>query len=322
MPIKNMKSKKSIEVSPYDPTWPQLFEIEAKLIKEALGQNCLHIHHIGSTAVPGLTAKPKIDILVVVKIPSAAREQLKKIGIQYRGEDNIPLQYAFSKRGKVDLNLHVYEESHPEIELNLLFRDYLRTHSTVRDEYALLKQELLSDQSSLIKHPSGFTHYTLRKGNFIRNILKKAGFDRLRILKCTDETEWNAAHYFRNKYFFSPHGISDPYTWTFNHPDHAHVVLYQGADIIGYIHIQFWPDNRAAIRIIVVDEDKRNKNAGSSFLRACEKWLKSLGLQSLHAESRPTSLRFYIKNDYIPMPFNDPNTHETDPQDIPVGKLL
>jgi len=124
---------KIIEVVPYDPNWPTIFAVESKIIQEAFGENCLEIHHIGSTSVPGLAAKPKIDMIAVVKDPSEVIEQLSSIGIQYRGEYNIPLHYGFSKRGKVDINLHVYEEVHPEIKLNLLFRDYLRSHAVARD---------------------------------------------------------------------------------------------------------------------------------------------------------------------------------------------
>ena len=95
--------------------------------------------------------------------------------------------------------------------------------------------------------------------------------------------------------------------------------MYQGTEIVAYAHIQFWPDQRAAIRIIAVDEDKRNQNSGSQFLALIEKWLKSLGFKSIHAESRQSSLRFYLKNGYTGMSFNDPENHESDPNDVPVG---
>ena len=314
--------KKIIEVVPYDPNWPHIYEKEAALIGQALGGNCLAIHHIGSTSVPGLSAKPKIDVIAVVQDPLLARDQLEKIGIQYRGEYNIPLHYGFSKRGDIDLNLHVYEEAHPEIELNLCFRDYLRNHINKRDEYARLKEELIQDESSFAKENSPFTNYTLRKGDFIREVLRETGFNRIRMLKCNDNTEWNAARHFRNTYFFDPHSIKDPYTWTFNHEEHAHLVLYQGTEIISYAHIQFWPNQRAAIRIIATDENKRNQNSGSVFLALIEKWLKSLGVKSIHAESRQSSLRFYLKNGYTNMPFDDPENHESDPNDVPVGKVL
>lgn len=301
--------KKIIEVVPYDTNWPHIFEKEEALIRQALSDNFLAIHHIGSTSVPGLTAKPKIDMIAVVQDPMLARAQLEKIGIQYRGEYNIPLHYGFSKRRDIDLNLHVYEEFHPEIELNLCFRDYLRNHPNKRDDYARLKEELIQDESSFHKENSPFTNYTLRKGDFIREVLREAGFNRIRMLKCNDDTEWAAAKHFRDTYFFDPYGIEDPYTWTFNHEEHAHLVLYQGTKIVAYAHIQFWPHKRAAIRIIAVDENKRNQNSGRVFLALIEKWLKSLDVKSIHAESRQSSLSFYLKNGYCGMPFDDPERH-------------
>jgi predicted GNAT family N-acyltransferase len=146
--------------------------------------------------------------------------------------------------------------------------------------------------------------------------------DQICMLKCNDDMEWNSAKHFRDKYFFTPNGIDDPYTGTFNNESHAHLVLYQGSEIIGYAHIQFWSNNRAAMRIIVVDENKRNQNAGSLFLALIEKWLKTLSIKSIHVESRQSSLRFYLKNGYSEMPFDDPEDHESHPDDIPVGKML
>lgn len=318
-----MNERKIIQIISYDPNWPHVFAQEAILIKGALGDNCLAIHHIGSTSVPGLVAKPKIDMIAVVQDPLLALDQLEKIGILYLGEYNIPLHYGFSKRGDIDLNLHVYQEFHPEIELNLCFRDYLRNHPNKRDDYARLKEELIQDESSFDKEEnSPFTNYTLRKGDFIRGVLREAGFNRIRMLKCNDSAEWAAAKHFRRHYFFGSYGIEDPYTWTFSHKAHAHLVLYQGVEIIGYAYIQFWPDQRAAIRIIAIDENKRNQNSGSVFLALIEKWLKSLGIKIIHTESRKSSLRFYLKNGYTDMPFDDPEGHKSDPHDISVGKLL
>ncbi len=313
---------KAIQVVPYDHNWPHIFEQEAALLRQSLGHNCLEIHHIGSTSVPGLAAKPIIDIVAVVQDPLLARHHLEEMGIRYRGEYNIPLHYGFDKRGDMDVHLHVYEESHAEIPLNLCFRDYLRHHPHKRDEYALLKEELIKDESSFIKEKnSPFTNYTLRKGDFIRGILREAGFHRIRMLKCNDHTEWQAAYHFRNTHFFG--GIEDPYTWTFHHEEHAHLVLYEGTDIVGYAHIQFWPDQRAAVRMLACDDEKKaNQNADSQFLALIEKWVKRLGIQSTHVESRQSSLGLYLKNGYTHMPFDDPENHESDPHTVPVGKVL
>ena len=318
-----MQKTNCVEIKPYDANWPSAFEIEAKIIKEALGHNCLAIHHIGSTSVPGLVAKPKIDMIVEVKTITRAVNPMGSLGYVYKGEYNIPMRAYFNdKMPKDPFHIHMYEQSHPEIELNLCFRDYLRNHTNKRDDYARLKEELIQDESSFTKEKSPFTNYTLRKGDFIREVLRYAGFNRIRMLKCNDNTEWAAAKHFRDTYFFGPHGIEDPYTWTFNHEEHAHLVLYQGIGIFAYAHIQFWSDKRASIRIIAVDEDKRNQNSRSVFFALIERWLKSLGVKSIHAESRQSSLRFYLKNGYTNMPFDDPENHESDPNDVPVGKVL
>ncbi|MCC2646176.1 MAG: hypothetical protein K0R02_241 [Rickettsiaceae bacterium] len=152
--------------------------------------------------------------------------------------------------------------------------------------------------------------------------MKGTDFHQIQMHKCNNEKEWKAAKHFRDKYFFGPYGIEDPYTWTFNDSNHAHFVLYEGSNIIAYTHIQLWPAMRAAIRIMAVEEYKRNQNAGSKFLILIEQWLKTLGVKTIHAESRQTSLNFYLKNGYTEMPFNDPESHESDPHDIPVGKIL
>lgn len=122
--------------------------------------------------------------------------------------------------------------------------------------------------------------------------------------------------------FFEPQDLEDPYPWTFHHEEHAHLILYQGAEIMGYAHIQFWPNGRAAIRIIVVDENQRNQSLGSQFLALIGQWLKASGINSIHAESRESSLRFYLKNGYTAMPFDDPANHSSDSSDIPLGKVL
>lgn len=318
--LNNMQKIDRVEIKPYDANWPNIFEKEAALIKRALGDNCVTIHHIGSTSVPGLAAKPIIDMIPVVrditKVDSdnAAMEDL---GYKAMGECGILLRRYFQKGLDCRThNVHVFEQNNPEIDRHLKFRDWMRTHSEDRKAYAELKKNLA------IRFKDDIFSYCLGKEDFIATIDRKAGWLGFRFVKVLTPTEWAAAKHFRDTYFFGPHGIEDPYTWTFNHEEHAHLVLYHGTEIIGYIHIQFWPDKRAAIRIIAVDEDKRNQNSGSQFLALSEKWLKSIGVKSIHAESRKSSLGFYLKNGYTEMSFDDPEGHESDPNDIPVGKVL
>lgn len=317
-----MTIAKSIEVLPYDLNWPKTFEAESSAIKQALGDNCLDVHHIGSTAVPGLIAKPIIDIIAVVREPKNSITHLESLGYAYRGEMSIPFRFYFSRKIGTTIHLHVYEADSPEIELNLLFRDYLRHNPNACTEYAKCKKRLLNEESHNQKVQGVFTNYTLGKNALIQKTLQVAGFNKLRLMHCTHHAEWEATKEFRQKYFFDSVPIADPYTWTFDHKDHIHFVLYKGVEIVGYAHLQLWPETRAAIRIIVIEEHLRNQGLGSKFLDLCEKWLKQQGYTSLHVESSPKALAFYQKHDYVEMPFNDPDGYESDPQDIDVGKIL
>lgn len=120
--LKKDVSSRSVQIVPYDPKWPKMFEEEASRIKEALGENCLAVHHFGSTSVPGLSAKPKIDILAVVKSFAALNiPRLVEIGYEVRN-DPIPTGKYFV-RELPRMNLHVFEEGNTLIAKNLTFRD-------------------------------------------------------------------------------------------------------------------------------------------------------------------------------------------------------
>jgi GrpB-like predicted nucleotidyltransferase (UPF0157 family)/GNAT superfamily N-acetyltransferase len=312
-----------IQVSPYNPDWPLQFKEQENLIRQTLGENCLEVHHIGSTSIPGLCAKPKIDILGVVKDSKLIIDKLEKVGYSFRGEINIPFHLYFTKKDEApEVNLHMYEEGHPEITLNLLFRDYLRTHPLALQEYAHLKLDLVKQEALHEKMGGRFSGYTLSKDAFIKKTLTQAGFKELCIRFCTHHDEWQAARYFRQKHFFDKNGITDPYTWTFDHKEHVHFVLYLGTVIIGYAHIQLWPDDRAALRIIVIEEAYRNKGTGTYFLNKIESWLSQKGINRLHIQSSPQALNFYTKQEYAPMAFNDPEDHEESAEDIEIGKSL
>ncbi|HAU1193255.1 TPA: GNAT family N-acetyltransferase [Legionella pneumophila] len=309
-----------IKVVPYDSSWSMQFEQEAEQIKKALGNNCIDIHHIGSTSVPGLAAKPVIDMIPVVldlsKVDSA-NTAMRTLGYEAKGEYGIPFRRYFQKGDNQRTHhAHVFELGNSEIERHLKFRDWMRSHPEDREAYARLKQELARQYSDDV------TAYCLGKEDFIAIIDKKAGFNGLRMVKALTPCEWDKVRHFRQFYFFDKAGLSDPYTWTFEHDAHVHFVLFQGSEIIGYTHLQLWPHNRAALRIIVIDELKRNHQYGNRFLTLCEKWLKSQGYQSLHVESSPDALRFYRNNGYIDMSFDDPDGYAGDARDTAVGKIL
>lgn len=275
---------KIVEVVPYNPAWVDLFEMESTLIKQALGEICVDVHHIGSTSVQGLCAKPIIDIIAVVKTREII-PFLEKIGYTYKGEINIPFRLYFTKKTDPAVHLHVYEEENPEIKLNLLFRDFLRQSAVARQEYTEVKHHLVAAQSLGSKSTGRFSDYTLGKSPFIQKILEQAGFNEVCMKFCTHHAEWEAAQGFRQQYFSGQDATQDPYPWPFDHKDHVHFVLYQGIKIVGYAHIQLWPEEaRAALRLMVIDENNRDQELGRHFLALCERWLSHQGICKLQTE--------------------------------------
>ena len=219
-----------ISVVPYDPKWPLMYESERSLIVKALGENCLCIHHIGSTSIPGLSAKPVIDILIASKDRELSISSLEAIGYKYCGEWNIPFQLSFTKRGEINVNMHLFlDQNHPEIEFNLKFRDYLRNNPKIRDEYSALKFNILKDEKSNTRPTGGLRLYTIRKGPFIENVMRALGYNRLHVLKANTESQLEAIK------SFCPHHqiVLD---------DHGHLVFYRGVDIIGYVDIKLKPE--------------------------------------------------------------------------------
>jgi GrpB-like predicted nucleotidyltransferase (UPF0157 family)/GNAT superfamily N-acetyltransferase len=308
----------SVEVVYYNPNWPAMFELEATFIRDALGANCLAIHHIGSTSVPGLLAKPIIDILPVVKNileVDKTTTTMQNLGYEAKGEYGIAFRRYFQKGQNIRThNVHIYEEGDPEIDRYLKFRDWMRSHKEDAQAYANLKMELAA------KFPQDILQYCNGKDSFVASIDAKDGFDGWRMVKALTDREWATVRTLRQKYFFKSN--SDPYVWTFEHKDHAHFVFYKNSDIIGYAHLQLWPENRAAIRIIIIEESYRKHGFGSQFLKLCERWLCHQGVKTLLIQSSPAAYQFYKHHEYVKMSFNDPDGHKTDPQDIELGKFL
>ncbi len=129
----------------YDPQWPELFAREAGGIRSALGDRALRIEHVGSTSVPGLAAKPVIDLLLAVA--DSAQEEayaplLEAAGYGLQIREPGWNEHRLFKGPDTDINLHVFSSTCPEIERMLLFRDWLRGHAADRDLYARAKRAL------------------------------------------------------------------------------------------------------------------------------------------------------------------------------------
>jgi GrpB-like predicted nucleotidyltransferase (UPF0157 family) len=129
----------------YDPLWPELFAREADRIRSVLGSLALRIEHAGSTSVPGLAAKPIIDMVLVVA--DSAREDgyapaLEAAGYVLRIRELDWYEHRMFKGSDTDINLHVFSSGCPEIDHMLMFRDWLRSNAADRDLYARTKVAL------------------------------------------------------------------------------------------------------------------------------------------------------------------------------------
>ena len=247
---------KSIKLSSYNNNWPLHYKNEATLIKEALTNNLIEIHHIGSTSIPGCDAKPIIDIIASAKNLQNTVIPLQNIGYDYKGEWNIPRKYGFDKKGDIDFHLHFFPDNHPEITANLLFRDYIIEHPQAMYGYISLKNTILLDKNSSLKNKMGMKNYTLKKGDFIRNILQQADFKQLRILKVNDYSEQD----FVTKY-------CKDFTHNIDNINYCYLILYQGYLKIGYAEIY----NNILQKIYVENISLKN-----SFIKLIHDWLDSV----------------------------------------------
>lgn len=162
-----------IVVVDYNPLWEEVYRKEEKLVKDILKDNCIEIHHIGSTAVKGLAAKPIIDILVGVQSLDDVDKvsyEFEKIGYEYLGEFGIVGRRYLRKGGNErthQIHIFSYKDRH-QIERHLAFRDYMRTHEKDRNKYSKLKKELA------LKYPYDIESYCDGKDKFVKEIEEKA----------------------------------------------------------------------------------------------------------------------------------------------------
>ena len=164
-----------VVVCPYDPLWPAAFLRIYQTLAPALSGLVEAIEHVGSTSVPGLAAKPIIDIDVVIQTPSdfePVSKALETLGYQHRGDLGVPGREAFSYTGKPDLmahHLYVCPRDSNELTRHLAFRDYLRANPVAREQYAVVKQ------AAAQHHPHDIAAYIDEKSDFIQSVLERLG---------------------------------------------------------------------------------------------------------------------------------------------------
>jgi GrpB-like predicted nucleotidyltransferase (UPF0157 family) len=156
----------------YDPAWPALFEREAARIRGALGDRALLVEHAGSTSVPGLAAKPIVDI--VLAVPDSSDERgyvapLEAVGYTLRIREPDWYEHRVLRGPDTEINLHVFSEDCEEIGRMLAFRDHLRTNDADRALYERTKRELAARPWQFVQD------YADAKTEVVREIVARAG---------------------------------------------------------------------------------------------------------------------------------------------------
>ena len=166
---------RNIVVVPYDGNWKLQFEAIRAEIQDVLGDLALSIEHVGSTSVEGLSAKPIIDIDVVIEDESKLQTVIEKLaGIGYEHEGNLGIvgREAFGYTGKEHLqnhHLYVCTKDSPELKRHLTFRDYLRSHKEAVREYSRIKEE------GAKLFPNDIDGYIRYKTDWIERIYREIG---------------------------------------------------------------------------------------------------------------------------------------------------
>jgi GrpB-like predicted nucleotidyltransferase (UPF0157 family) len=160
-----------IELAEYDPRWPELFRREEERIRAALSERVVRLEHVGSTAVPGLAAKPIIDMCLVVADSSeeeAYVAALEAAGYALRIREPEWFEHRCFKGPETNVNMHVYSVGCPEIERYLLFRDRLRTNQADRELYERTKRELAKREWKYVQN------YADAKTDVVEEIIARA----------------------------------------------------------------------------------------------------------------------------------------------------
>ncbi len=165
------REKRRIVIADYDPGWPRRFEAEQRRVVDALRETAIRVEHVGSTAVPGLAAKPIIDVLVTVECPDddqIVAPALEAAGYQLRVRE--PGHRMFRTPAR-DVHVHVWGDSDPEVLRLLRFRDRLRESPEDRRVYEQLKRDLAR------REWPDTNYYAEAKSDVIESILSRASAD-------------------------------------------------------------------------------------------------------------------------------------------------
>lgn len=172
---KAARDRIKVELAPHNPAWAERAAAETERLRGALGDNLLAVHHIGSTAISGIAAKPIVDLMPIVAdlaALDAARPAVEALGYVWRGEFGLQgRRYCVlaDEAGRRIVQAHCYQQGDPGVERHLAFRDYMRAHP---DEAAAYEAE---KRRAAALHPDDSLAYNGAKNDWIQAAERRAG---------------------------------------------------------------------------------------------------------------------------------------------------
>ena len=167
--------KLAVELVPHRAEWAEIARAESARLKGAIGDNLFTVHHIGSTSIPGIVAKPIVDLIPVVRDLAAfdaQEEAVRALGYKWYGEFGLPgrryCTLTDPATGKRKFQLHCYEDGFGEIARHLAFRDYLRAHPLIAKEYEMEKIRAAA------LRPDDTLAYNAEKNDWIKRVERDA----------------------------------------------------------------------------------------------------------------------------------------------------
>jgi GrpB-like predicted nucleotidyltransferase (UPF0157 family) len=165
--------RRVVELVPHDPAWAARAAAEAERLAQAIGETLIRIEHVGSTSIPGIVAKPTLDLMPIVRRLGeldARRPQVESLGYIWRGEFGIPgRRYCIREEQRRRLfHVHCHQEGHSGIARTLVFRDYLRAHP---DEARIYEEQ---KRIAAAAHPNDTLAYSRAKSGWITACIERA----------------------------------------------------------------------------------------------------------------------------------------------------
>ena len=289
------RERREVVIADYDPQWPRRFDAERERIGSALGGAALRIEHIGSTSVPGLAAKPIVDVLVAVSDvsdESSYGPALERAGYELRVREPEHRMYRTQER---DVHVHVWNEGDPVVERHLVFRDRLRASPADRSEYERLKRSLAQREWSDVNH------YADAKGPLIKSILARARQSQIRRARSSDTRA--VADLLGELGYSTELDAAAVQIGRLLHRDDAGVLLYEDDDgepvgLITYhvFDLIYRPRPHCRVTALAVRADRRRRGVARALLEAVEEIARIRGCFRLELTTRPDrddALRFY-----------------------------